>query len=161
HSLPAVLAQAPTPDIVVVDNASSDGTAELAERHRVRRLRLPARVSYAAAVNEAIRATDGDHVLLLNADCFPRPGFLAAALPRLADPAVGSVAPKLLRVAAPGRALGQVDAAGMFIDRRRKNGIVGHGRPAGELSAPGEAFGADGAAAVYRRATLEDCALPG
>ena len=39
--------------------------------------------------------------------------------------------PKLLRAAADGAALGQIDAAGMFVDRRRKNGLVGHGRPAG------------------------------
>ncbi len=161
HSLPAALGQSPAPEVVVVDNACSDGTAELARRHGVRHVRMPVRVSYAAAVNEGIRATYSDLVLLLNADCFLCSGFLAAAAPRLADPGVGSVAPKLLRVAAPGRPLGQIDAAGMFIDRRRKNGIVGHGRPAGELSSAGEAFGADGAAALYRRDALEDCALPG
>ena len=77
------------------------------------------------------RARGGDAVLLLNADCFLRPGFLAAALPQLTEPAVGSVAPKLLRAgAAPGATARQIDAAGMFVDRRRKNGLVGHGRPA-------------------------------
>ena len=59
HSLPAVLAQDPVPEVVVVDNASSDGTADLARRHGVRHLRLPTRLSYAAAINRAIGATDG------------------------------------------------------------------------------------------------------
>ncbi len=160
HSLPAVLAQDPVPEVVVVDNASSDGTADLARRHEVRHLHLPTRLSYAAAINRAIGATEGEFVLLLNADCFLCPGFLAAALARLADPGVGSVAPKLLRVTAPGQPLEQIDAAGMFVDRRRKNGIAGHGRPSAALSASSEVFGADGAAALYRRRTLEDCALP-
>ena len=99
--------------------------------------------------------------MLLNADCFVRPGFLAAAVPRLEQPGVGAVAPKLVRVSAPGRELGQIDTAAMYVDRHRKNGLVGHGRPAASYSAPGEAFGCDGAAAVYRRETLEDCALGG
>ena len=161
HSLPAALAQEPRAEVVVVDNASTDGTAELAERHGAQLLRLERRLGYAAAINEAIAHTDGDAVLLLNADCFLRPGFLSAGLRRLADERVGAVAPKLLRVSRERRPLREVDAAGMFVSRWRKNGLVGFGTPAGGFSSAGWAFGADGAAALYRRATLEDCALGG
>jgi GT2 family glycosyltransferase len=160
HSLPAALAQ-PDGHVVVVDNASSDETPELAARAGAAHLRLDRRRSYAAAINHAIAATTGEAVLLLNADCILEPGFLAAARPRLDEPRVGSVAPKLLRLGAPGRPLGEIDAAGMVVDRRRKNGLVGHAEPASAFVVPGEAFGADGAAALYRRETLEDCALDG
>jgi GT2 family glycosyltransferase len=160
HSLPAALAQADA-EVVVVDNASLDTTGVLAERLGARHLRLDRRRSYAAALNLAIAATAGDAVLLLNADCILEPSFLAVARPRLDQPRVGSVAPKLLRLAAPDRPLGQLDTAGMVVDRRRKNGLVGHAEPAERFSVPGEAFGADGAAALYRRETLEDCALSG
>ena len=160
HSLPAALAQ-PGADVVVVDNASADETPELAARLGAGCLRFDRRLSYAAAINRAIASTGGDAVLLLNADCILEPSFLALARPRLDEPRVGSVAPMLLRMAAPGRPLGQVDTAGMLVDRRRKNGLVGHAEPAGSFSVPGEAFGADGAAALYRRETLEDCALGG
>jgi GT2 family glycosyltransferase len=177
RSLPAAVAQEPDAEVVVIDNACTDATAQLADRHGVRRLALEPRRTYAAAINAAIAATGGDAVLLLNADCFLRPGFLAAALPRLADEGVGSVAPKLLRagrdgavpvvadravpVVADGAApvAAEIDAAGMFVDRRRKNGLVGHGRPAGGFGRAGPVFGADGAAALYRRRTLEECAL--
>jgi GT2 family glycosyltransferase len=159
HSLQAAAAQEPDHEVVVVDNASGDGTAALAEQHGAAHLRLEPRRSYAAAINEGIARTGGDAVLLLNADCFLRPGFLAAALPRLADQRVGSVAPKLLRVAGPGAPAERIDAAGMFVTRWRKNGLVGFGQPSQAFSAPGHAFGADGAAALYRRRTLEDCAL--
>jgi GT2 family glycosyltransferase len=160
HSLPAAVAQ-PDADVVVVDNASTDETPELAARFGAGYIRLERRLSYAAALNQAIAATSGEAVLLLNADCILEPSFLALARPLLDEPRVGSVAPMLLRMAAPGRPLGQLDTAGMIIDRRRKNGLVGHAEPAGSFSVPGEAFGADGAAALYRRETLEDCALGG
>jgi GT2 family glycosyltransferase len=150
--------------VVVVDNACTDGTAALIDRYAgegAEALALGERLSYAAAINAALAQTGGDAVLLLNADCFLQAGFLAAALPRLVEDGVGSVAPKLVRAAAAGQSLGQIDAAGMFVDRRRKNGLVGHGRPQSAYVAGGEAFGADGAAALYRRETLEQCALRG
>ena len=106
--------------------------------------------------------TDGDAVLLLNADCFLAPGSWRPRCRAGRRREWARWRPKLLRVTAQGERLGQIDAAGMFVDRRRKNGLVGHGRPAAMLHAtPAEAFGADGAAALYRRETLEDCALDG
>jgi GT2 family glycosyltransferase len=161
YSLPAAKAQGGA-EVVVVDNASTDSTGELAARHGATYLRIEPRRSYAAAINEALARTGGDDaVLLLNADCFLHPGFLAAARARLAEPGVGSVAPKLLRAAGPAKPIGEIDTAGMVVDRRRKNGLVGHAVSAEAFAAPAEAFGADGAAALYRRETLEDCALGG
>jgi GT2 family glycosyltransferase len=162
HSLPAALSQEPRPEIVVIDNASSDGTGEVAARHGVRVLRFEERLSYAAALNRALRETDGEAVLFLNADCFLQPGFLRCAVARLTlVDGVGSVAPKLLRVSAPGATADQIDAAGMYVDLRRKNGLVGFGQAANGFDRPSMVFGADGAAALYRRETLEDCALDG
>jgi GT2 family glycosyltransferase len=102
-------------------------------------------------------------VLLLNADCFLEPGFVAAARARLYEPGVGSVAPKLVRASGPSPTdvLGEIDTAAMEITRYAKNGLVGHGRPADLYSRSAPAFGADGAAALYRRETLERCALNG
>ena len=161
-SLPAALAQ-PDAEVVVVDNASSDATGELAREHGARHLRLERRLPWAAANNAAIAATGGDTVLLLNADCFLAPGFLAAARPRLDEDGVGAVAPKLLRTLGgrPEDRLDEIDAAGMALDRRRKNDLHGHGEPGSRYSTPGFAFGADGAAALHRRAMLEDCAVRG
>jgi GT2 family glycosyltransferase len=161
-SLPAAVSQ-PGAHVVVVDNASTDDTGAVAAEHGAEHLRFDRRLSYCATMNEALRRTDGDAVLLLNADCFLEEGFLEAARTRLEEPGVCSVAPKLVRALAPdpARRLDAIDAAGLVIDRRRKNTLAGHGRPALGYDLPGEAFGADGAAALYRREALEDCALAG
>jgi GT2 family glycosyltransferase len=162
HSLPAALAQDDV-EVVVLDNASDDSTRDVATEHDVRCVRLDERHSFSRAMNVAVRAVDTDAILFVQPDCFLAPGFVAAARRHLDDPTVGSVAPKLLRTAGPGRDqhLDAIDTAGMSLDRRRKNGLVGHGRPALAFDTVSEAFGADGAVALYRRSALDDAAAGG
>jgi GT2 family glycosyltransferase len=164
HSLAAAAAQG-FDDGLVVDNAGRDRAAQVAAAHGIRVLALARRVPYTEAMNRGLRACapDVDAVALLQADTFLAEGYLAACLSELADPAVGSVAPKLLRTLgpAPQHRLGLIDAAAMSFDRRRKNSLVGHGEPASSFATAGEAFGADGAAALWRRAALEECAVEG
>ena len=161
HSLPLALAQEDA-RVVVVDNGSTDATAELAATHGVERVDLGRRVPYAAALNAGVRAAGGDAVLFLNADCFLEPGFLDAARERLAEPGVGSVAPKLIRTEgpAPEARLDRIDTVGIYMHRSRKNLLAGHGRPLPAFDAPGHVFGPDGAAALWRRAALDACAAP-
>ena len=70
-------------EIVVVDNASSDGSVE-AVRRRWPVMRLivqPENLGFAVANNAGIRASSGSMVLLLNSDCVVPSG----AIDRLAD----------------------------------------------------------------------------
>jgi GT2 family glycosyltransferase len=129
----------------------------------VRCVRLEERHPWPAAMNVALREVHGDAVLFLQPDCYLSPGFVATALERLDDPEVGSVAPKLVRTLGPlpEQRLDAIDTAGMTVDRRRKNRLVGHGRPALAFERPADAFGADGAVALYRRAALDDLAVDG
>jgi GT2 family glycosyltransferase len=157
HSLPAAAAQ-PGAELVVIDNACTDATAAVAGEHGARVVALPERLSYAAAMNAGLAALGpADAVLLLNADCFLDPGYLAAALPRLREPGVGCVAAKLLRVTGPGAEPDAIDAAGMWLDRRRKNGLIGHGEPVTAYDRRADVFGVDGACALYRREVLDAC----
>jgi GT2 family glycosyltransferase len=162
HSLPAALAQ-PDAEVIVVDNASSDETGALAEQQGAEHLRLDARASWAAANNAGIAAAQGDAVLLLNADCFLEPGFLAAARPHLEEPGLGMVTPKLIRATGgdPQERIDAIDCVGMVVDRRRKNNLGGHGRPSLAYDTASASFGPDGAAALYRRDLLEDVAIDG
>jgi GT2 family glycosyltransferase len=162
HALPTVLSQEGV-EVVVLDNASDDDTAEVASELGVPCVRLEERHSFCRAMNVALRSVGGDAVLFMQPDCFLAPGFVANALRRLTEDGVGSVAPKLVRTEGPRpeQRLDAMDTAGMVVDRRRKNRLVGHGRPALAFEWPSEAFGADGAVALYRRETLEDCAVDG
>jgi N-acetylglucosaminyl-diphospho-decaprenol L-rhamnosyltransferase len=77
--LDSVVAEAPR-EIVVVDNASTDGTAEMVRMQYpdVLLLANAANNGYGAAANQAIKSTRGDYVLLLNADTVLTPGAIEA-----------------------------------------------------------------------------------
>jgi GT2 family glycosyltransferase len=162
RSLPAAVSQ-PGAEVVVIDNACEDATRAVAAAHGARVLELRERASYAAAINAGIVATEGEAVLLLNADCVLDEGFLAEARPRLRQRAVGSVAPRLIRATGmdPGDRLDLIDAAGIVVDRRRKNTLVGHGEKVSHYRHAAEVFGGDGACVLYRREVLEGCAVGG
>src|SRR5204863_9036985 len=75
EALAGAVAQEPD-EIVVVDNASTDATPELALRAGARLVRLEPRVSYVEAMNASIADSHGDLVAFLQADTFVAPGYL-------------------------------------------------------------------------------------
>jgi GT2 family glycosyltransferase len=86
-------------EVWVIDNASSDGSAELVrERHPGARL-IPAtgNLGYGPAVNRVAERTGGDWLLACNADVEFRPGAVAALLAAgERSPRAGVLAPRLL-----------------------------------------------------------------
>lgn len=157
--LDAVLAQEHALDIVVVDNGSTDGSPEWIVDHypTVRLLAFPENRGFSRAFNDAVHCTDAPWVLSLNPDVVVRPGFVSALI-RAAeqDAHIGIVAPKLLRATDPTI----LDSTGLFIDRRRRPYDRGQGETdEGQYDTQIDVFGACGAAALYRRAMLEDLAL--
>jgi GT2 family glycosyltransferase len=68
-------------EVVIVDNASSDRTAELLEQVRnARILRMDENIGFLRGVNAALNEVRSGHVLLLNNDATLRRGTLAAAV---------------------------------------------------------------------------------
>src|SRR3954451_10410016 len=62
-------------ELVVFDNASSDGSAELAARAGARVVRNADNRGFAAACDQAAAAGAGGPLLLLTPDSIPAPGF--------------------------------------------------------------------------------------
>ena len=89
-------------EVQVVDNGSSDGTAEAvrAEYPQARLIRLSENLGFAAGSNTGIRRASGRarHLLLLNSDARLMPDALERCVKFLDDhPDVGIVGPRLLR----------------------------------------------------------------
>ena len=87
------------PELVVVDNASTDGTWEflLSIGGPFRRVRNETNLGFAKACNQGAREAGGEYLVFLNNDTVPHPGWLRALMASLrADPRIGIVGPKLL-----------------------------------------------------------------
>ncbi len=145
-------------EVLVVDNASSDDSAAIAERladehDGVRLLRSPTNRGYAGAVNFALPEARGDYVAVLNMDVVAGSNWLDPLVGLLeANPAAGVACPLILLESDPGRIM----AAGQNLN---KSGL-GFNRWLGKSReiAGTDAFqvtGLHGAAFVVRRAVLE------
>ena len=87
-------------EIIIVDNASTDGSREWLEslaEEQYRVILSEQNLGFAGGCNLGIRQATGDYILLLNTDAFPQPGALEELVAYLEQhPDVGIVGPQLL-----------------------------------------------------------------
>lgn len=84
--------------VLVIDNASSDGSADMAEERfpEVRVVRNKANLGFSAANNRGVALSSGDYVLLLNSDACLNPGTLESLVERMdREPGVGIIGPRI------------------------------------------------------------------
>ena len=106
----------PNLEVVVIDNASTDGTVDILEQFadRCRIYYNDENIGFAAAQNQAIALSRGDWVLTLNPDVLLLQNFIQALVDAgQVDPKAGTVCGKLLTIRADlrssGKAIGGFD----------------------------------------------------
>ena len=149
---------APEYEVLIIDNASADGSVEYLEKEwcrksgaRVSLIQMSENTGFCHAVNLGIRKAQSPYVILLNNDTKVEPGFLRGLYDAIReDERIFSVSAKMLMWDKPEL----IDDAG---DRYCVLGWAysrGKGRPADKYEKNVSVFSACGGAAIYRRSVF-------
>jgi GT2 family glycosyltransferase len=166
--LESVLAQKyPQLEVVVIDNASTDGTIDLLEQFEdsCRIVYNQTNIGFAAAQNQAVGLSRGEWVLTLNPDVLLLPGFIQQLVEAgQIHPRIGAVCGKLLAIKSsfelPEKPI--IDSTGMYFTPMLRHLDRGSQLPDnGEYANFEYVFGATAAAALYRREMIEDISING
>jgi len=149
----------PNIEVIVVDNASEDGSPELVEEQfpSVRLIRNSSNLGFAAGNNVGIRLAHGDYIVLLNQDTRADSHWIEEVV-KVAeqDKKIGMCASKLLYTDEPKT----INNTGILLFKDLST--VGRGINEVDVDQYGyqeEVFGAYGAAAFYRGAMLKKVGL--
>jgi hypothetical protein len=140
-------------DVLVVDNASADGTIRVVRDRfpHVRVIAAEANLGYGGGVNLALGAADGDFLVVMNQDVSVRPGFVDALVRALdADSGAGLATPRILLRSDPRI----VNACGNEITYLGFTTCRGFGRAAAVFDSIHPVMLVSGAAFIIRRDLL-------
>ncbi len=154
-------------EVVVVDNASSDGTVDVLHQfeQRVRVIPNSENRGFAGGQNQAIALCRGNWVLALNPDVRLQPDFISNLVHAgEGDDSVGTLCGKLMSMRddfeVPQTPV--IDSTGIFFTPNLRHFDRGSREPDKGLYNRSEyVFGATGAAALYRRKMIDDVSVDG
>lgn len=162
--LPIVIKNTPDADVIVADNASTDGSVEWIRDNYpgLRLIVFRENYGYAGGYNRAIEELcDYENIILLNSDAYPAEGWIKPLENLLSLSHVAGVQPKILKVSDP-REFEYAGAAGGFLDshgypycRGRIFGTVE--KDEGQYDDIAEIFWASGAALAVKRSAYLQC----
>lgn len=150
----------PPEEIIVVDNASCDGTRKILREYACRRLRViesAENLGFCGGVNLGIKHATGALVMLLNDDAALPPDALTRLRRAAADhPEAGGFAFRILVGAGPDATDHEIDAAGIRLDPflRPRDRFRNREASAGSL-VPGFVLAGCGAAIAWRRSCVD------
>lgn len=117
--LPSVMASTyANTHVVVIDNASNDGSADFIQQHYpgVQLVVLPRNYGFAGGYNEGLKHVNADYFVLLNSDVEVTPGWIDPVIAQMeADATIAAVQPKILSYK-EGHLFEYAGAAGGYID---------------------------------------------
>jgi GT2 family glycosyltransferase len=154
-------------EVVVVDNASTDGTRELLRSRETewRVIYNDNNVGFAAGQNQAIGAASGEWLLCLNPDVILAPDLIIKLVEAgAAHPEAGSLSAKLLRwdPDAEQQRTQIIDSTGIYFTRNMRHLDRGSEETDnGQYEHLQWVFGATGAAAMFRRAFVDAVSVDG
>jgi GT2 family glycosyltransferase len=163
----------PDREIIIVDNASSDGTRAVLREFetRLRVIYNDTNRGFAAGQNQAIAQARGDWLFSLNPDVMLKPDFLSTLLAvpgQLAATHIGEqigvLCGKLLRwkSAASNERSQTIDSTGIYFRRNLRHLDRGSDEiDRGQYERREYVIGATAAAALYRRTMVEDISVGG
>jgi GT2 family glycosyltransferase len=163
----------PDLEIIIVDNASSDGTRAVLREFEtyLRVIYNDTNRGFAAGQNQAIAHARGDWLFSLNPDVILKPDFLSTLLaapgqlpPARSKERIGALCGKLLRwkPGASDERTNIIDSTGMhFLRNLRHLDRGGDQLDRGQYERREYVIGATGAAALYRRMMVEDISVGG
>jgi GT2 family glycosyltransferase len=157
----------PNLDVIVIDNASTDGTVDILEQFEstCRIHYNQENVGFAAAQNQAIAMSSAEWVLTLNPDVLLLKNFIEElVLAGTVDLKAGTICGKLLSISAsfdlPDEQL--VDSTGIYFTPTLRHLDRGSREPdKGHYLNFEYVFGATAAAALYRRKMIDDISVHG
>lgn len=149
----------PNVEVIIVDNASSDGSQELLKHEYpwVRLVELPENRGFTGACNAGMQAARGEYVSLLNNDTEADPGWVAAVVDAFErHPEIGSVASKMLLF----DRRDHIHTAGDYFTRSGRAGNRGVWQPDGDaFNHEQYVFSACGGSSAYRKTLLNQVGL--
>jgi GT2 family glycosyltransferase len=153
--------------VVVVDNASDDGTGAILNEFgsRIQVIWNRCNVGFAEAQNQGIRSSRAEWVLTLNPDLLMEEDFVRRLVDAgELDRGAGAVCGKLLAIGAGFQPLAEprIDSTGLFFTPAMRHFDRGWHEPDdGAYDRAEYVFGACAAAALYRRRMVDDISIGG
>lgn len=139
--------------ILVVDNASTDGSIEYMKEHypKIEIIALDQNYGFSKAVNIGIRRSGTPYVILLNNDTTADPHFVEELLHAIErSPRIFSVSSKMIQMYHPEL----IDSAGDLYTAIGWGICRGAGRPVTNYTKADEIFSACAGASIYRRSAF-------
>ena len=141
-------------EVIIVDNASSDGTLNLIKKYpKVLLIENKKNLGACKARNQGIEVSNGKWILTLDCDVILEKDFLSKAVNVIDSLAfnTGIVQPKILNFDKR-----TVYSCGIYLSWMRRFYDIGRGKDGGELNESKDIFGACSACAFYKRQMLRE-----
>jgi GT2 family glycosyltransferase len=144
-------------ELIIIDNGSTDNSVAWLQQNwpQAQLLVHSLNRGFAAANNDGIRVAQGQYIVTLNNDTQLEPDWLEELVAAADNANVGMVASQIVRW----HDTNLLDSTGITVDWGGTAWNRGWGQPVGATIYSDEVFGPNGAAALYRRAMLDEIGL--